>query len=110
MHRLSLIISTLYHQYLPLAQAANITLNIDLPDPTKSTAHPERVKQQLELHLRSAIKRSAKGSITISIQRHQLSIHDTGSVLSKQACAILSGPYVSVKSRVGFGTLVTISY
>lgn len=110
MYRLSLIINEIYNKYLPLASQAGITLNLDFPDPTQKIKNPEKIKAALDTHLDSAVKRSYKGEITISVHKGKIVIRDSGTILSKPACAMLSGEHITVKSRVGFGTSVTIVF
>lgn len=108
MYRLSLIISEIYNKYLPLAEQDGIILNLDFSDTTKQISDPDRVKQDLESHLNSALKRSDAGEVSISVDKTAVSITDTGTTLSPSACALLSNRYIDVSSRVGFGTTVKI--
>ena len=45
MYRISLIINEIYNKYLPLAEEAGITLNLDFPDPTIETKNTTKLKQ-----------------------------------------------------------------
>lgn len=108
MYRLSFIINEIYQKYLPLAEQAGITLNLDFPDPTQKVKEPSRIKKHLNDHLDSAIKRNYKGEISVSVHKDKIVIKDTGTVLSKPTIALLENSHVSIKSRVGFGTTVTI--
>lgn len=110
MYRLSLIINEIYNKYLPLAEKAGITLNLDFPDPTAKISEPEKIKNKLDKHMGSALGRTVKGEIAISVHRDKIVITDTGTVLSKPMIAMLSSEKVTVKSRVGFGTTVTIEF
>ena len=110
MYRLSLIINEIYNKYLPLAEKAGITLNLDFPDPTTKIKEPEKIKNKLDSHMKSALGRTVKGEIAISVYSDKIVISDTGTVLSKPMIAMLSSEKVSVKSRVGFGTTVTIEF
>ncbi len=108
MYRLSLIISEIYNKYLPLAEKDGIILNLDFSDTTKEISDPERVKQYLDENLSSALKRSDKGEVTISVDKTAITVTDSGTTLSRSACALLSNRYIDVSSRVGFGTTVKI--
>lgn len=108
MYRLSLIISEIYNKYLPLAEKDGIILNLDFSDTTKQISDPDRVKQDLESHLSSALQRSDAGEVTVSVDKTAISITDTGTTLSPSACSLLSNRYIDVSSRVGFGTTVKI--
>lgn len=110
MYRLSLIINEIYNKYLPLAKEAGITLNLDFPDPTQKVSNPEKIKKALDNHLGSAVKRTPKGEISISVHKDKIVIRDTGTILSKPVIALMSSEHVSVKSRVGFGTTITITF
>ncbi len=109
MHRLSFIISEIYNKFLPLAENSKVKLSLDFPDTTQEIANPEQLKAELEKHLDSALTRTKSGEITISVQKHAIRITDSGTILSKPICALMSSPRVQVKSRVGFGTTVTIN-
>lgn len=108
MYRLSLIISEIYNKYLPLAEKDGIILNLDFSDTTKQISDPDRVKQDLEGHLSSALQRSDAGEVTVSVDKTAISITDTGTTLSPSTCSLLSNRYIDVSSRVGFGTTVKI--
>lgn len=110
MYRLSLIISEIYNKYLPLAEKDGIILNLDFSDTTKEITDPERVKQYLDEHLNSTLKRSDKGEVTIGVDRSAITITDSATTLSRTACALLSNKYIDVTSRVGFGTTVKIFF
>lgn len=110
MYRLSLIISEIYNKYLPLAQKDGISLNLDFSDTTKEISNPEQIKKYLDENLSSTLKRSDKGDVTINVNSSAIIITDTGTTLSKAACALLSNRYIDVASRVGFGTTVKIFF
>lgn len=110
MYRLSLIISEIYNKYLPLAQKDGISLNLDFSDTTQEVSNPEQIKKYLDENLDSALKRSDKGEVAINVDNTAITITDTGTILSKAACALLSNKYIDVKSRVGFGTTVKIFF
>ena len=108
MYRLSLIISEIYNKYLPLAEKDGVILNLDFSDTTKEIADPERVKQYLDKHLDSTLKRSDRGEVTISVDKGAIVITDSATTLSRAACALLSNRYIEASSRVGFGTTIKI--
>lgn len=110
MYRLSVIINDLYLKYLPLAEKAGLTLNLDFADTTAKVKDAEKVRKEVEKSLQSAVKSSFKGEIKIAVGRGEISITDSGTVLSKPACALLSNERVTVKSKVGFGTTVKIKF
>lgn len=109
MYRLSFVISEIYNKYLPLAEKAGISLNLDFPDTTQKIKEPSRVKKHLDDSMDSALKRTIKGEIKIEVKKNHIIVRDTGTVLSKPMCELISGEHVKVVSRVGFGTTVTIS-
>lgn len=108
MYRLSFVINEIYNKYLPLAEQAGITLNLDFPDTTQKVKEPSKIKADLDKHLDLATKRAIKGEISVNVHKDKIVLRDTGTVLSAPACAMLSGGRVKVTSRVGFGTTVTI--
>lgn len=108
MYRLSLIISEVFNKYLPLADQAKVQLNLDFSDTTQQVAHPEAVKHDLDQQLSSALQHAVGGEISVAVTDHAITITDPATVLSPAACALLSNRRVTVKSRTGFGTTVTI--
>ena len=113
MIRLSIIINEIYLKYLPLAEKMGITLNLDFSDSTVETKDAERVKKDLEKTLRKAVtkaNRSPKNQIKIYVNGRQIIIEDENTVLSKAVCTLLTRPHFTVKSKVGFGTTVTIDF
>ena len=109
MYRLSLIISEIYNKFLPLAEKNGIQLNLDLIDSDVVTEELTGIKDDVEKAISEAIGRSAQGEIAIQVNRTEIIISDTGTTLSRPVCALLSGKYIDVSSRVGFGTKVRIS-
>lgn len=109
MYRISLIIGEIYSKYLPFAEKNQISLNLDISDPSLLTDDPDQIKQEIDNHLSSALQRSRGGEITIAIHNKTLSITDNGTILSKTACKLLSHGRISVTSRIGFGTTVSIN-
>lgn len=108
MYRLSLIISEVFNKYLPLADQAKVQLNLDFSDTTKQVQHPEAVKHDLDEQLGSALQHTVGGEISVTVTDHTITITDQETVLSPAACALLSNRRVTVKSRTGFGTTITI--
>lgn len=112
MYRLSLIINEVYLKYLPLAEKVGITLNLDFPDTTTEIEKEksERVKLSIDKSLRSAIKTSLKGEIKIEVLKNKIVISDSGTVLSEAARKVLEAMNLEVKTKIGFGTTVTIRF
>ena len=110
MYRLSIIINEIYLKYLPLASKAGLTLNLDFPDTTIKVDDGETIKKDVEKTIKSALSKSIKGEITIAVSRGKIVITDTGTVLSKTLIAMLENDHIEIKSRVGFGTTVTIKF
>lgn len=108
MYRLSLIISEIYNQFLPLADQSGIKLNLDLIDPDIVTDEIAQIKTDVESAISESLQRSTQGEISIQVNKEEITISDTGTTLSKTACSLLSNKYVQVSSRVGFGTKVRI--
>ena len=108
MERISEVITKTYQKYSPILRKLNISLDIDFPDTTLTIENKSRVEQSLDKSMRSAIKRSKNGRITIAVKSGKIILSDDGTILSKDACDLLSSEHVKVKSRVGFGTTVII--
>lgn len=110
MQRVALILQEIYNHFLPLAQAKEICLDLDLIAPDTVTAELEALQTDIEQALSAAIDRAPKGKILVQLTHHQIIITDTGTTLSSTACALLSTKNITVKSRPGFGTKVTINF
>lgn len=108
MVKISEIIETLYQKYFPIVKKLGVSLDVDFPDTTLTIRERERVEKDLDKSLRSAVKRSRHGRISIVIRPGKIIVKDDGTILSKSACDLLTTEHVKVKSRVGFGTTVTI--
>lgn len=108
MYRASLIINEIYNKFLPLAEQNGVRIDLDISDPEIVENEITEIKKDVEKTLSDAINRSSKGQITISLSEHKITITDTGTVLSKLACDLLSSKHVQVSSRVGFGTKAQI--
>lgn len=108
MKRATELISDIYKKYSPIVKKLGVTLDIDFPDTTLTIREHERVEKSLDKSMRSAVKRSKKGRIAISVRPGSITVTDDGTILSKSACELLSSEHVKVKSHVGFGTKVEI--
>ena len=109
MYRLSFVVNEIYNKYLPLAEKAGISLNLDFPDTTMKVDEPSKIKDDLDKHVGSAMGRAIKGEVSINVFSDRIVVKDTGTVLSKPMAEMLKlGERIEVKSRVGFGTTVTI--
>lgn len=110
MYRLSAIIEDIYKKYLPVAENLGVILNLDFPNPTKRIPEPSKVREPLEIHVSSALKRT-KGEVRISVGKNGIEIFDNGTTLSPTALALFNKPdHIEAKSRVGFGTKVFIKF
>lgn len=108
MKRASEIVGNIYQKYAPKVKAIGITLDVDFPDTTFVVEDSERIEKDLEKSVKSAISRTKSGQIKITVKNGKFTISDTGLTLSKSACDALTTEHIKVKSRVGFGTTVTI--
>lgn len=108
MKRASEIVSNIYKKYLPKVKAVGVTLDVDFPDTTLFIEDSERLEKDLDKSVKSAISRTKSGQIKITVKNGKFTVSDTGLTLSKSACDLLTTEHVKVKSRVGFGTTVTI--
>ena len=109
MERLSEVINKIYLKYLPIVKRIGITLDIDFPDTTLTIRERERVERDLDKAVKSAVSRTKnKGRIVITARPGKVIVTDNGTILSKTTCDLLTTEHIEVKSRVGFGTTVTI--
>ncbi len=108
MERISDTINKMYQKYLPIVKKMGITLDIDFPDTTLTIRERARVEKDLDKILKNAVDRTRHGRITIAVRPGKIIVSDNGTILSKTTCDLLSTEHIKVKSRVGFGTTVTI--
>ena len=108
MERTLEIVNRVCKKYLPTIKNVGITFDLDFPDTTIMTEDKDRVEKDLDRGMKSAVSRTKKGTIKLSIKKGEISITDTGTVIDKTTCREISNEHFIVKSRVGFGTTVTI--
>lgn len=108
MERASDIITKIYQKYSPIVKKLGVSLDIDFPDTTITIGEKARVEKELEKSLKNAVARSRGGRIVVAVRPGKITVTDDGTTLSRAACELLSSKHVKVKSRVGFGTTVTI--
>lgn len=103
------LISKMYRKQLPLAERKHLTLNLDLRSGNLEVEHPTKLEQLLAAVIDSATSHGHQGGkITIKVTPLHIIIQDDGRALSRQQIANFESEGLSVKSRVGFGTTVTI--
>lgn len=108
MERLVEIVNRVCKKYLPTIKNVGITFDLDFPDTTLTVKDKERIEKDLDRGMKSAVSRTKKGAIKLSIKKGEISITDTGTVIDKTTCREISNDHFIVKSRVGFGTTITI--
>lgn len=110
MERLTHIISQTYAKYTPRMQRKKVEFNLDLRDHGAIIdQNATELTKLLDKLVAESIKRNPRSKILISSAPHSIAIHDDGNALTKQVCAELSNDILRYKSRVGFGTTVTIN-
>jgi len=110
MAHLSEIIQKTYHKYSPIIEKAGVKFNLDFPDTTLTLGDDSHVAKALDKTMQSAVSRTRDGVINITVRKNQIVVEDTGTILSKTACELFTTEHIKVKSRVGFGTKVTIKW
>lgn len=108
MERISNTIDKIYQKYLPIAKKLGVSLDIDFPDTALKFENKTRIEKDLDKNLKAAISRARGGHVVISVRPSKIVVKDSGLPLTKTACLGLTTEKISVKSRVGFGTTVTI--
>lgn len=120
MTKISETIIPLYNRLSPICNSKNITLNLDLPDPTIEIEDEKTLKKILEQLIKPALQRIGKnGTLTISIVRTpknitKLTLKDDGSALTPTEITNLTKQEIApqatitVHSRLGYGTIITV--
>lgn len=108
MERINETINKIYLKYSVVAKKNGTTLDIDFPDVTLTVDNKERIEKALEKAIKDAIKRSRGGKITIAVRKGKITVSDDGKTLNKIDQEKMSSEFVKIKSRIGFGTSVTI--
>lgn len=105
-------IHNLYNKVLPIAQNSGVELDLDYSEPAeleiKVEADDPKLQAELEEELKNAITRTDSGRVKLKVSDGVITISDTGTILSRPLCESLSHGRVKVKSRVGFGTSISI--
>lgn len=108
MNRISTAIHEVYQKILPLAEQCRVQLDLDFNNYDPSLIDPTEVATEIETQLSALLDRTQSSTISISVDKDHAKIHDSGTTLSRPVCAALSSERVHTKSRVGFGTTITI--
>ncbi|MDO4612374.1 MAG: hypothetical protein Q4B29_02880 [Candidatus Saccharibacteria bacterium] len=110
MERLSKIIQPIYQKFLPEAKKKNICFNLDFPDTTLKVANACDLEKKLSKILKVAFKRSTNESVSIFVHPGKVTIKDTGILLDNVTRENFKKDNLEVKSRIGFGTEITIKF
>lgn len=118
MQNVSTIVSELYRNYAKKLYQAGYHLDLDVLDPTFKPAHPAAIKKACTLYFDFLIKtqnlKSGNGNITLGIKNAKFYLKDDVNLLSSEekaplnALATTTHSQINVRSRLGFGTVITI--
>lgn len=119
MARLSDITNPIFREYTPILNRVGIELDLDLKNPITEVKNPKPLEFELKKYLEftTVLQATSDGNlrttdkrIVISDRPHQVIIKDHSAVLSPEQRQLLTSDTTSIKSRVGFGTTVTIDF
>lgn len=110
MEKISDSISNICKKYLPKFKEASITFDLDFPDTTITVENKAKIEKDIEKTIKSAISRTKNGQIKLTVKKGEIVITDTGTTIDKTTCKKLCTEHITIKSRVGFGTTVTIKF
>ncbi|MBR3220401.1 hypothetical protein IKF76_00840 [Candidatus Saccharibacteria bacterium] len=109
MTKLADIIEPIYREYTPVLQRSKITLDLDLENPILEIKNPATPVAEIKKYLEFvAVSGNRQGNIVISNRGKTVFIKDTTTVLSPEQRQSFTSDITSVKSRVGFGTTLSI--
>lgn len=106
--RLAFYINHLYRKYAPLGAQHGLQLDLDLTSPDALVGNYRAVEEALEAYLSHSTNSHHPGHLIISDTKDSVIIKDDSLVLSPEERQKFTSDITSVKSRVGFGTTLTI--
>ena len=109
MYKLALIVNEVYKEGLKLAEESGKEIDLEFFDPGQRIKDRDRVFLALSGAVEAAVKR-AKKHISVKVRKTFISVTDDGRVLPVSELEKISDEElgVTVRSRVGVGTEVTI--
>ncbi len=121
MQNISTIVAELYRTYAPKLTKINYHLDLDIADPSFKPAHPAAIKKACVMYFDFILRASranhfrGKGNITLGIKQHQFYLKDSLTIMNTDekapftALATTSHSNITVRSRLGYGTTLTIA-
>ena len=121
MQNISTIVSELYRTYAPELAKINYRLDLDITDPSFKPAHPAAIKKACTIYFDFVIRASrlnhfrGKGNITLGVRAGKFYLKDSLTLLKPDdkapffALATTSHCDIAVRSRLGYGTTLTVA-
>ena len=111
------MISNLYRHYQPLLSKVGFTLNLDVPNPSDDSKNLQVFEKYLDFVLEEGHNNHfhQPGTITITERHGRLILTDDATLLTPEkqqhfkTLATTSHVHLSLRSRLGFGTRLTLS-
>jgi len=115
MNTISELIGPLYQKLLEICSKYDISLNLDIQDPSLSFDDLSQVRDFLYAQLKRALKNCKPGdTITISEQHNEkcvkFSVRDSGKTLSNEEQEELRRQDLDVRARYGYDNIITIKF
>ena len=115
MNTISELIGPLYQKLLEICSKYDISLNLDVQDPSLSFDDLTQVRDFLYVQLKRALENCRPGDkITIAEQHNdkqvRFSVKDSGRTLSLEEQEELRAQDLEVRARYGYDNIVTIKF
>ncbi len=115
MNTISELIGPLYQKLLEICSKYDISLNLDVQDPSLSFDDLTQVRDFLYVQLKRALENCQPGDkITIAEQHNdkqvRFSVKDSGRTLSLEEQEELRAQDLEVRARYGYDNIVTIKF
>lgn len=109
MVKLSEVIDPIYREYAPILESAGLELGLDVKNPILEVKDPSTIEFELKKYLEWINSNGPRqGKVIIFDQDNKIIIRDSSTVLDSEQINLFISDTVSIKSRVGFGTTISI--
>jgi len=115
MNTIAELIGPLYQKLLAICAKYDISLDLDIQDPSLSFDDLSQVKEFLQTQLKRALENCEPGDKITIIEQHndkvvRFSVKDSGKTLSAEQQQALRDEEYEVRARYGYDNIVTVKF